>query len=95
METKKLKKQGEEFKFQGGREGNLKFKDSKIQDSKFKIQNLKFKIQHTSYLIPHTSYLFQHSAFCILHSSFKIKSCQKKRESEAYFPRPWMTIKTV
>ncbi len=34
METKKLKKQGEEFKFQGGREGNLKFKDSKIQNSK-------------------------------------------------------------
>ena len=68
METKKLKKQGEEFKFQGGREGNLKFKDSKIQDSKFKIQNLKFKIQHTSYLIPHTSFSIPHSAFCILHS---------------------------
>ena len=31
METKKLKKQGEEFKFQRGREGNLKFKDSKFK----------------------------------------------------------------
>ena len=69
METKKLKKQGEEFKFQGGREGNLKFKNSKIQ--RFKIQNLRFKIQNSKiqrfkdsqYLIPHTSYLIQHSRF--------------------------------
>ena len=61
METKKIEKQGEEFKFQGGREGNLKFKDSKIQ--RFKIQNSRFKIQDLK---------FKDSSFCILHSAFSI-----------------------
>ena len=46
-----FKRKGREFKIQ-------KFKDSKIQNSKFKIQ-------HTSYLIPHSAFKIQDSRFKI------------------------------
>ena len=45
METKKLKNRGNNLSFRGEGRGNLKFKDLRFKDSK--IQNSKFKIQNS------------------------------------------------